>query len=226
VFTASNILNLNLFPKPKNLPKNNIPFIIFFTSINLPKKKRLIFFKNSLSEEKKRNKILNKNNNKKNTTNQPRDTSNDLDWFLNYPITENIEPNTKLNTSLAQQLFNFSKIHLRKFTPGQPIPSTSNNTQPTANQKPSQKQSFNYLLKSMAAEKPEFLSDFLRQSNPSLSPQLNIPQYAYTSTFKNLLTKFTELLFTKLNYLHIFRSHYSIPPHPISDRCKVAINFA
>ncbi|CAG8536267.1 803_t:CDS:1, partial [Cetraspora pellucida] len=31
----------------------------------------------------------------------------------------------------------------------QPISSTSNNTQPTANQKPPQKQSFNYLLKLM-----------------------------------------------------------------------------
>ena len=78
----------------------------------------------------------------------------------------------------------------------------------------------------MTAEKPEFLSDFLHQSNPSLSPQLNIPQYAYTSTFKNLLTKFTELLFTKLNYLDIFCSYYSIPPNPISDCCKVTINFA
>ena len=81
-----------------------------------------------------------------------------------------MEPNTKLNTSLAQQLFNFSKIHLRKFTPGQPIPTTPNSTQPTTNHKPPQKQSFNYLLKTIAAKKPEFLTDFLRQSNPSLSP--------------------------------------------------------
>src|SRR5690349_638692 len=100
-----------------------------------------------------------------------------------------MEPNTKLNISLAQQLFNFSKIYLHKFTSGQPIPSTPNNTQLTTNQKSSQKQSFNYLLKSIAAEKPEFLTNFLHQSNPSLLPQLNIPQYAYTSILKNLLTK-------------------------------------
>ena len=151
-----------------------------------------------------------------------RDTSQDLDWFANYPITQEMEQNTKLNTTLAQKLFNFAKIHLRKFTPGQPIPTTGK--EPTS--KPPQKQSFNYLLKSMAIEKPEFLTEFLQQSNQSLSPELNIPQYAYISTLKNLLTKFTELLFTKLNYVHIFKSHYAIPPYSIADRSKVAINFA
>ena len=78
----------------------------------------------------------------------------------------------------------------------------------------------------MAIEKPEFLTEFLQQSNQSLSPELNISQYAYISTLKNLLTKFTELLFTKLNYVYIFKSHYSIPPYSIADRSKVAINFA
>ena len=78
----------------------------------------------------------------------------------------------------------------------------------------------------MATEKPDFLLEFFKQSNQLLSPEFNIPQYAYTSTLKNLLTKFTELLFTKLNYVHIFKSHYSIPPYTIADHSKVAINFA
>ncbi|CAG8855466.1 45334_t:CDS:1, partial [Gigaspora margarita] len=73
----------------------------------------------------------------------------------------------------------------------QPI-STTTGKEPIS--KPPQKQSFNYLLKSMATEKPDFLIEFLKQSNQSLSPEFNILQYAYTSTLKNLLTKFTELL--------------------------------
>src|SRR5260364_419673 len=54
-----------------------------------------------------------------------RNTSQDLNWFANYPITQEMEQNTKLNTTLAQKLFNFTKTHLRKFTPGQPIPTTT-----------------------------------------------------------------------------------------------------
>src|SRR5260363_393042 len=98
----------------------------------------------------------------------------------------------------------------------------TNNT----NLKPIQKQSFNHLLNTIAAEKPEFLVQFLNQTNPSLDPQLNIPHYAFVSTLKKLLAKFTELLFTKLNYVHIFRSHYSIPPYTAIKCCRVSINFA
>ncbi|RIB26423.1 hypothetical protein C2G38_2163355 [Gigaspora rosea] len=220
---------LKPLPQTQELTKEQHSIYHFFYFYKLTKEEKINFLQKLAfrgKEKKQNSKQLKQNQQQKNTTNQPRDTSNDLNWFLNYPVTENMEPNTKLNTSLAQQLFNFSKIHLRKFTLGQLISTTPNSTQPTTNQKPPQKQSFNYLLKTIAAEKPEFLTDFLHKSNPSLSPQLNIPQHAYTSTLKNLLTKFTELLFTKLNYLHIFHSHYSIPPHPISDRCKVAINFA
>src|ERR1041384_7009425 len=101
-----------------------------------------------------------------------------------------MEQNTKLNTTLAQKIFNFAKIHLRQFTPGQPIPTTTEK-EPTS--KPPQKQSFNLLLKSMASEKPEFLTQFLQESNPKLASKLIIPQYAYTSSLNNLLTKFTEL---------------------------------
>ncbi|CAG8855311.1 25565_t:CDS:1, partial [Gigaspora margarita] len=44
----------------------------------------------------------------------------------------------------------------------QPIPTTTEK-EPTS--KPLQKQSFNYLLKSIATEKPDFLTEFLKQSN-------------------------------------------------------------
>ena len=71
----------------------------------------------------------------------------------------------------------------------------------------------------MVAEKPEFLVQFLKQTNLSLDPQLNIPHYAFVLILKKLLAKFTELLFTKLNYVHIFRSHYSIPPYTAIEHC-------
>ena len=219
---AANLQYINLRPTPptKALTQEQRSFYHFYYFLQLTKAKKIDLLQNLAH----RGKSLKQNNNQQQQTNKPtRDTSQDLDWFANYPITQEMEQNTKLNTTLAQKLFNFTKTHLRKFTPGQPIPTTAGKE---TTSKPPQKQSFNYLLKSMAIEKPEFLTEFLQQSNQSLSPELNIPQYAYISTLKNLLTKFTELLFTKLNYVHIFKSHYSIPPYSIANRSKVAINFA
>ena len=85
-----------------------------------------------------------------------------------------MEPNTKLNTTLAQQLFTFTKIHLYKFSPGQPIPTSDKDKDKDKSSKPPQKQSFNYLLKSMASEKLEFLIKFLQNSNSKLAPKLII----------------------------------------------------
>ena len=219
---ATNLQYVKLKPIPltKALTQEQRSFYHFYFFHQLTKTKKIELLQNLAH----RGKLLRQKQSQQPKANKTaRDTSQDLDWFANYPITQEMEQNTKLNTTLAQKLFNFTKTHLRKFTPGQPIPTTTEK-EPTS--KPPQKQSFNYLLKSMATEKPDFLTEFLKQSNQSLSPEFNIPQYAYTSTLKNLLTKFTELLFTKLNYVHIFKSHYSIPPYTIADRSKVAINFA
>ena len=154
-----------------------------------------------------------------------RDTSKDLDWFKQYPITDEMKPNTKLNTQLAQDLFNFIKPFLRNFTPGQPIPSTNENNNSNPNYKPP-KQSFNYLLKIMTEKRPEFLINFIKKFNPELDSSFTLPFTAIQTTLKNLLTKFTQVFFTKLNYAHILRSHYSIPPYTIANRSKVAINLA
>ena len=224
---AANLQYINLKPIPqtKALIQEQCSLYHFYYFHQLTKLQKI----NLLKKLAHRGKSLKQKQNQQPKTNKPaRDTSQDLDWFANYPITQEIEQNTKLNTTLAQKLFNFTKTHLRKFTPGQPIPTPvgKESTSKESTSKPPQKQSFNYLLKSMATEKPDFLTEFLQQSNKSLSPELNIPLYAYTSTLKNLLTKFTELLFTKLNYVYIFKSHYSISPYTIADRSKVAINFA
>ena len=217
---AHNFQYAKLKPTPltKPLAYEQCSFFHFYYFYQLTKDDKI----NLLQKLANRTKEIKQNPSKQTNKPKARDTSQDLDWFANYPIIQEIEQNTKLNTSLAQQLFKFTKTHLRNFTPGQLVPTSDKDK----SSKPPQKQSFNLLLKSMASEKPEFLTQFLQESNPKLAPKLIIPQYAYTSTLKNLLTKFTELLFTKLNYLHIFRSHYSIPPYTAADRCKVAINFA
>ncbi|CAG8472572.1 6724_t:CDS:2 [Gigaspora margarita] len=87
-------------------------------------------------------------------------------------------------------------------------------------------QSFNYLLKITAQKCPEFLIDFIKKFNPDLDPLFNLPFTAIQTTLKNLLTKFTQVFFTKLNYAHILRSHYSIPLYTAANRNKVAINLA
>ena len=53
----------------------------------------------------------NKQQKQKKKENQ-RDTSNDLDWFKEYLVTDSMKNNTKLNNPIAQQLFAFIKPYL------------------------------------------------------------------------------------------------------------------
>ena len=143
------------------------------------------------------------------------DTSNDLDWFQTYPITSTMESFTKFNTPLAQQIFDFVKLFLVDFAPGQ-INKNIN--------RPDVKYSFNYLIKQMAGQRPKFLTELIYEQHSSVNKDITIPfEIAYTS-FKNILSKFTHILFTKLNYTKIFALYNSIPPYTITNRYNVALN--
>src|SRR6185295_19058168 len=153
-----------------------------------------------------------------------RDTTNDLDWFKSYPITTTMQQHNKLNTPLAQQLFTLLKSNLRDFIPGQIIPKKTDNNKP--NNRPLAKFSFTYILNKMAGDKPKFLTDFVIKSSPDFDQTKPIPFKALHDTLKGLLSKFTTVFFTQLDYLHILHSHYSIPPYSYTNRCRVAINIA
>ena len=66
-----------------------------------------------------------------------------FDWIKNYPITKNIEANTKLQTTLLYNLFNFLKNYLHDFYPGKEIKAA------TLSQKAS-KATFKQLIRIMA----------------------------------------------------------------------------
>jgi hypothetical protein len=161
---------------------------------------------------------------------QKRDTTNDLDWFKAYPITPAMEPFTKFNTPLAQQIFEFMKPHLIDFAPGKVRNSNNSNQQQESNtNNPTQQKSkhtFKYLLKSMTGLRPNFLTEITYQHNPSMDKKLTIPFDILYTNFKIIVAQFTEVLFTKLNYSKIFTLHNSIPPYNINNRCNIALNFA
>jgi len=64
-----------------------------------------------------------------------------FDWLANFLITEEMKPNTKLQTKLSFQLFNFLKENLSNFIPGQT--------------------SFKYFIRIMAGQRPEFLTELI-----------------------------------------------------------------
>src|ERR1700752_1471007 len=112
-------INLKPIPQTKTLTQEQRSIYHFYYFYQLTKPQKI----NLLKKLAHRGKSLKQKQNQQPKTNKPaRDASQDLDWFANYPITQEMEQNTKLNTTLAQKLFNFTKTHLRKFTPGQPIP--------------------------------------------------------------------------------------------------------
>ena len=78
----------------------------------------------------------------------------------------------------------------------------------------------------MAGDKPKFLTDFVIKSSPDFDQTKPIPFKALHDTLKSLLSKFTTVFFTKLDYLYILCSHYSIPSYSYTNRCRVAINLA
>ena len=135
-----------------------------------------------------------------------------------------MQKHSKLSTPLALQVFSLLKSHLINFNLGQEIPTDPTNTKP--NNRPPAKYSFNYILNQMANTKPKFLTDFILEANPEFDQSNPIPFKILVETLKGLLAKFTTVLFTQLNYLYIFQSHYSIPPYSANNRKKVAINMA
>jgi hypothetical protein len=142
-----------------------------------------------------------------------------FDWVKNYPITAEMEQNKKLNTDLSKQLFYFLKKHLSNFYPGKEI-------KPATSQRPPLKASFHYIIHVMASQKPEFLTELIYKANPEVTPNAPIPFTYLETTFKSLLTKFTTILFTKLNYIHIFESTATIPPLVPKYRLQFCLNLA
>src|SRR5205807_4090705 len=127
------------------------------------------------------------------------------------------EQNTQLNTQVSIKLFNFLKPNLINFTPGKILKPASKDT-------PASKSNFKYLIKSMAGQYPDFLTDLIFNANPNIDKATTILFDIILSTFKSLLSKFTTILFTKLNYQKILSSYNSIPPYTIQNHNLFAIN--
>src|SRR5437868_1898357 len=128
------------------------------------------------------------------------------DWLANFLITEEMKPNTKLQTKLSFQLFNFLKENLSNFTPGQT--------------------SFKYFIRTMAGQRPKFLTELIYQANPDINSNVTIYFDLIESTLKNLLLKFTTILFTKMNYEEIFASSITILPYKIQKCLQICLNIA
>jgi hypothetical protein len=141
------------------------------------------------------------------------------DWVANFPITEEMQPNKKLQTSFSLQLFTFLKKFLYDFYPGKKI-------KPATATQPALKASFYYIIRIMAGQCPEFLTDLIYNSNPNIDKSATIPFDLLESTLKNLLLKFTTVLFTKLNYLEIFASPVTIPPYTAHNHLQLCLNLA
>ena len=104
-----------------------------------------------------------------------------------------MKTNTKLQTKLSFELFNFIKSNLTNFF--------------------SEKMSFKYLICSIAGQQPKFLTDLIYKANLQTNSIATIHFDLLESTLKNLIFKFTMILFTKLNYREIFASLITILLH-------------
>jgi hypothetical protein len=78
----------------------------------------------------------------------------------------------------------------------------------------------------MAGQRPKFLTDFIFQVNPTIDQEVTIPFEILETTLKNLILKFTSILFTKMNYAEIFKSSATIPPYKQQNRHHLCINLA
>jgi len=154
--------------------------------------------------------FLSKKNKKQKEKANQRDTTNDLDWFKEYPITESMKNNTKLNNTTVQQLFNFIKPYLIDIYPGKITQAASGKT-------PESKLNYKYLVKTLAGKRPKFLTDLIYKANPSVDRSISILFELIHSTFISLLQEFTTTLFTQLNYPRIFASYDSIPPYTTTN---------
>ena len=76
----------------------------------------------------------------------------------------------------------------------------------------------------MAGQRPEFLTELIYQANPDINPNATIYFDLIESTLKDLLLKFTTILFTKMNYGEIFASPITIPLHKIQNHLQICLN--
>ena len=125
-----------------------------------------------------------------------------FDWFQNFPIF-----NTTNNIHLTPnglKMLEFIKLPLSSFYPGLVQQTSSHKTKKT---------SFNILLKELAQQRPCFVMDQIRETNPNLLTETIIPFTIVLETLKNLLHSFTTLLFNQTDYRKFFQSqHFSTLP--------------
>ena len=126
-----------------------------------------------------------------------------FDQIENFLISENMEANTKLQTTLSHNLFNFLKNYLHDFYP-------EKETKLATQTQKASKATFKQLIRTMAGARPKFLTDFIFKSNPNIDSNTTIPFNILKNTLKKLIYKFITNLFTKLNYSTIFASELTI----------------
>ncbi|CAG8566887.1 5127_t:CDS:2 [Scutellospora calospora] len=105
-----------------------------------------------------------------------------------------MKANTKLQTTLSHNLFNFLKSYLHDFFP-------KKETKPATQNQKASKATFKQLIRIIAGAHPKFLTDFVFQSNPNIDPNTTIPFNIFENILKKLIHKFTTILFTKLNFM-------------------------
>ena len=130
-----------------------------------------------------------------------------------------MKPHTKLHTPFSQELYNLLKKHLHNSYPGSTIKTSSSNKQPL-------KASFYHIIRVMAGERPDFLTQYIFQINSSINQQATIPFNILEDTLKKIISKFTTILFTKLNYIEIFASPTTIPPYKPKNCSQFCLNLA
>ena len=141
------------------------------------------------------------------------------DFLANFPVTDEMQSHTKLQTEISRQLFNFLKEHFHNFYPGKIIKEATGT-------KYALKASFYLLIRQMAGARPQFLTDLIKQHNSDNDKSATIPFNILEETLKKLILTFTTVLFTKLNYPEIFASPATIPPIQTHNCLQFCINLA
>src|SRR5689334_7449728 len=129
--------------------------------------------------------------------------NNTLDWFQAFTINNEAEKQTEFPTPLGTQILDFIKPFLSNFYPGRII-------QPEAPNQQATKSNFDDLLQHMVSQQPQFLTNFINQNiindnNTNISPNYLL------FILRGILSNFTTILFTKLNYKKIFHLNYFLP---------------
>jgi hypothetical protein len=107
-------------------------------------------------------------------------------------------------------IFNFMKSHLINFILEKIIKETKYEWLAI-------RANFDYLIKSMASQKPSFLTNLINKSNSQTDPNSTIPFNILYTNLKIIFTKFIDTLFTKLNYKKILTLYESILLYTIQN---------